>query len=101
MEPILDDSQFKAPYVKLIKFVSFRKIGTMAQFPQIALIPKIPGNKYNSTLKKPWHLSRTSFKVNVMLKTLDYFLCDPTYDFGYLGPVSPNCSNVQISVKEV
>ena len=38
---------------------------------------------------------------NVMLKTLDYFLCVSRHDLRYLGPVSPNCPNAQIPVKQV
>ena len=35
---------------------------------------------------------------NVMLKTLNYFLCVSRQDLWYLGPVSPNCDNAQIPV---
>ena len=38
---------------------------------------------------------------NVMLKILNDFLCVSRHDLGYLGPVSPNCLNTQIPVKQV
>ena len=36
-----------------------------------------------------------------MLKTLNCFLSVSRYDLGYLGPVSPNCSNALIPIKQV
>ena len=37
---------------------------------------------------------------NVEQKTLDYFPCVPGHDLGYLGPVSPNCPNNRVPVKQ-
>ena len=33
---------------------------------------------------------------NLELKTMDYFLCVPAHDLGYLSPVSPNSPDAQI-----
>ena len=38
---------------------------------------------------------------NVKLKTLDYFSCVASYNLGYLGQLSPNFSNLRISVKQL
>ena len=36
---------------------------------------------------------RSHFKWNVVLKTLDYFLCLPSHALECLNPVFPKCSN--------
>lgn len=36
---------------------------------------------------------RSHFMWNVVLKTLDYFLCLPSYALECLNPVFPKCSN--------
>ena len=38
---------------------------------------------------------------NVELKTLDYFSCVSVHDLGYSDPVSPNCPNTQVPVKQL
>ena len=44
---------------------------------------------------------RHHLMLNEELKSLDYFSCDPVHDFGYLGPVSPNCPNYRVPGKQV
>ena len=44
---------------------------------------------------------RSHLMWNKKLKTLDYFSCVPARDLGYLGPVSPNCPNTWVPVKQV
>ena len=35
------------------------------------------------------------------LQTFDYFQCTPECDFGYLGPISPNCPNAPDTLKRL
>ena len=44
---------------------------------------------------------RSHLMWNKELKNLDYFLCVSAHDLGYSGPVSPNCSNTWVPVKQV
>ena len=44
---------------------------------------------------------RSHLMWNKDLKTLDDFSSIPTFNLGYSGPVSPNCPNTRVSVKQV
>ena len=44
---------------------------------------------------------RSHLMWNKELKTLNYFSCVPAHDLMYFGPVSPNCPNTQVTVKQV
>ena len=69
--------------------------------------PKFP--QYPSTcetgIARPIEGSDTGVRSHLMrnkeLKTLDYFSCVPAHDVGYSDPISPNCPNTQIPVKQV
>ena len=96
------DRKFKTPYVKIIKFDNFRKInGLGSSFPKFPQYLKYAKTSITQPLDCLGTWVRLHSLWNVMLKTLDYFLCFSTHDLGYLGPVSLNCPNAQIPVKQV
>ena len=69
--------------------------------------PKVP--QYPSTCETgiAWPIEgpdtrvRSNLMWNKELKTLDYFSCVLAHDLGYSGPVSPNCPNTWVPVKQV
>ena len=69
--------------------------------------PKLP--QYPSTcetgIARPTEGNDTRVRSHLMwnkeLKTLDYFSCVPAHDLGYSAPVSPNCWNTWVTVKQV
>ena len=75
--------------------------GIQAKFPVIAPILEYLRNSYSSTHRGPWYLSKVSFDMKQGAEDFDYFWCVTAHDLGYSGPVFPNCSNNQVSVKQV
>ena len=62
------ECKFKVPDLEKIKMdkskeartLGPRSLDTATQFPQITLMTQIPQNMYNSTLRWPLHLSKTT-----------------------------------------
>ena len=82
----IPDRKFKASYVQITKFDNFRKIRALG-YPCF--------NIHKTGITEPSDDLGIKVKANLMLndepKTLCYFLCNPTHDLVYLGPVFPNC----------
>ena len=56
---------------------------------------------YSSTLKGPWQKIKTSFYVKCGAEDVVFFSCNPAHDLGYSGPVSPNCPNIRVPVRQI
>ena len=63
---------------------------------------QIPIRQYNWALSGDLDIRvRPHLILTKELKSLDYFSCVSEHDLGYLGPVSPNCPNTWVPVKQV